>query len=113
MGTLIKCKPVGLIYFCQRMDLLITKNDDILILRKNYSKELLTYKLGLLENAPENKEALKEQIELVEKTIETTDDDYAVICNDQFYKVDDVSLVSVYSVDLSKTNELMDIISNG
>lgn len=112
IGTLVKCKPVGLINFYQRMDGLVSKDDDVLILRKNYSKEFFSYKLGLLENAPENQEALKEQIKRVDLAIESTDDDYAVICNDQFYKVEDVSQASAYSVDLSKTNELMDITSN-
>jgi hypothetical protein len=91
MGTLIKCKPYGLIEFNECMNKVIEIGDDILVLKKNLSKEFFSYKLGLLENIPESTEVLAEQKQLIESVIQSTDDEYAIICNDELYKPIDVS----------------------
>lgn len=91
MGTLVKCKPYGLIEFAERIDSIMEKDDRILIVKKDFLKELFSYKLGLLENIPKDEKVVEEQTKTIDSVIEATDEEYAIICNDHFIKVIDVS----------------------
>jgi len=91
MGTLVKCKPYGLIEFSERVESFMTKGDRILVVKKDPLKEIFSFKLGLIENVPKEPTVLEEQKLRLDALIEETDEEFAIICNDNFIKVLDVS----------------------